>query len=106
RLAPVQVLFQRRGQLERSLSPQYQGGRRVALARSVQRQLAAFGLLAQFLAQVAQRQVSQVEGALAGQGQVGGQRRVTRQPGQRQAAGDERVHGALGVVQHLRVPGV
>ena len=106
RLAPVQVLFQRRGQLERGLCPQDQGGRRVALARAVQRQLAVFGLLTQFLAQVAQRQVGQVEGALAGQRQVGGQRRVTGQAGQRQAAGHERVHLALGVVQHLRVPRV
>ena len=106
RLAPVQVLFQRRGQLERGLGPQHQGGRRVALARAVQRQLAVFGLLAQLLAQVAQRQVGQVEGALAGQRQVGGQRRVAGQPGQRQAAGHERVHRALGVVQDLRVPRV
>ena len=106
RLAPVQVLLQGRGQLQRGLGAQYQGGRRVALARAVQRQLAVFGLLAQLLAQVAQRQVGQVEGALAGQRQVGGDRRVARQPGQRQAAGRERVHRAFGVVQHLRAVGV
>ena len=101
-LAPVQVLVQRLGQLQRwpgRAAPAAAAASRSP--RAVQRELAVFGLLAQLLAQVAQRQVGQVEGALAGQRQVGGQRGVAGQPGQRQAAGGERVHRALGVVQRL-----
>jgi hypothetical protein len=65
RLAAVQVLVKRGGQLERGLGAQHERRGGVALDRPVQRQLAVFGLGTQFLAQVAQRQVGQVEGALA-----------------------------------------
>ncbi len=44
--------------------------------------------------------------ALACQGQVGGQRGVAGDPGQAQAAGGERVHRPLGVVQRLGPPRV
>ena len=60
----------------------------------------------QLLAQVAQGQVGQVEGALAGQGEVGGERGVGGQPGQLEAAGGQGVDRALGVVHRLGPAGV
>ena len=55
---------------------------------------------------VAQGQVGQVEGALAGQRQVGGERGVAGQAAQPQAAGGQRVHRPLGVMQRLRPGGL
>ncbi len=74
----------------------------LAEQRAVHRQLAVAARLGPQLApQVAQRQVGQVEDALAGQGQVGRQRGVAGQPGDGPAAGVQRVERALGVVHRL-----
>ena len=102
RAAPFQVGVEAVGQFGGGPGVQHQVGRGVLLPRSVQRELLrGAGVVAQFLAQVAQGQVAQVERALAGQGQVGGQRGVAGQPVQLEAVGGEGVHRALGVVHGL-----
>src|SRR6266487_6540897 len=56
----------------------------LVLAGKVERELPGGDLVGglQLLAQIAQDQVGQVEGALAGQGEVGGERGVGGQPAQ------------------------
>ena len=56
--------------------------------------------------QVADRQVGEVVGALVGLDQVGGQRGVGRDAGQRPSLGRKRMRLALGVVQHLGPGGI
>ncbi len=91
---------ERGGQLEGRAGAQHQAGRGLLLPRAVQRELpGTAGLVAQLLFQVPDGQVAEVERALPGQGQVGGERGVAAEAGQLPAAGGNRVHGALGVVQ-------
>ncbi len=104
RAARLEVLVQRGGQVEGGHRPPDQRDRRLLLVGAVQRELhVAAGRVAQLLAQVAQRQVGQVEGPLAGQGEVGGEGGVAAEALQRPAVRGEGVDRALGVVQRLRV---
>ena len=76
--------------------------RRLLLARPVQGELhVVAGGVAELLAEVAQREVGKVEGALAGQREVCGQRGVRGQSIQNESVRCQRVHGSLGVVQRL-----
>ena len=104
RAAGLEVLVERGRQVEGGHRPPDQRDRRLLLVGAVQRELdVAAGRVAQLLAQVAQRQVGQVEGPLAGQREVGGQGGVAGEALQRPAVGGEGVHRPLGVVQRLRV---
>ena len=93
------------GQLGRGPGPLGQRVRRLGLAVGVgvEGELAHRGLVAagQPPARVPLGQVGQVERALAGQGQVGGERGVAGQAAELQAARGQRVHRPLGVVQRL-----
>ena len=60
----------------------------------------------QLALEVAQGQVGQVVGALVGPDEVGRERGVAGQPGERPAARGQREHRALGVVEHLGPRGV
>ena len=82
---------------------------RVAVfVETVERQLGGFdrGTCAvgpKFAMQVAQRQIAEVEGSLAGQRQVGGERGVAAQAGEWPAVRGQREDRTLGVVHRLRL---
>src|SRR5665811_765001 len=58
---------------------------------------------AEFTLQIAQCEVGQVVGTLIGSQQISGQRRITGDPGKGPTLCLDRVHRALGVMQHLRL---
>ncbi len=90
------------GELQRRAGPHDVGGGRGRLVRPVDGQLPCLGRLrAQVASQVAQDEVGEVEGALAGQGQVGGERGVAGDAGEGEAAGGEREDRPLDVVDGL-----
>src|SRR6185437_17060829 len=102
--APLQVRVERGGEIERRPCAQDERERRLLLPRPVQGELhVVAGGVAQLLAEVAQREVGQVEGALPGQREVGGQRGVRGQSVQNEPVRGQRVHRSLSVVQRLGV---
>jgi hypothetical protein len=100
--APLEVGVQRDRQVGHRPGADREVGRAGVLLLAVEAELAVVAHLgAQLAAQEAQAQVGQVEDALPRQRQVGGQRGVAGQPGDRPAAGVQRQQRSLGVVHRL-----
>ena len=102
RAAPLQVLIQRGGEVERRPRAQHERESRLLLPRSVQGELhVVTGGVAQLLAEVAQREVGKVESPLAGQREIRGEGGVRGESMQHEAVRCQRVHRPLGVVHRL-----
>ena len=100
----LQVRVERGGQLEGGPRPPDERQRGLLLARPVQGELdVADRAVAQLLAEVAEGEIGQIEGPLAGQREIGGQRRVGRQIIQNVPVRCQCVDGSLGIVQRLGV---
>ena len=102
-----QLVVEGRGEVEHGTGVQH---RRLAAALVVDPVEAELAVVArpglQLTLEVAHGEVREVVGPLVGPGQVGRQRRVAIQAEQGPAAGGQRQHRPLGVVEHLRLPGV
>ena len=106
--ALLELVVERGGQVEHRPGVQHLGlaGPRPAgpdvTVEPVEAELAVVGRpLAQLALEVADGEVGQVVGALVGAGEVGRQRGVALEAGQRHPAGGEGEHRPLGVVEHL-----
>ena len=102
-----ELVVERRREVEHGAGVQHRGLAAGLVVDPVEAELAVVGdALLELALEVAHGEVGEVVGPLVGPRQVGRERRVALQPGQRPATGGEREHRALGVVQHLGLVGV